>query len=157
MPILLFTLNLRNACCAVDDNSLNGLIPVTEKFPSILRNKSNPVHINTPYVANAIDKCVAKRYGLTRGISYSDRSIPNTCSCVNPDFTIHHPTKPCVPPIVNNNAVRPYNALGILRANANAIIGPANTNPIALPHILCAHSMKYISLNSVIDIPLFNF
>ena len=40
------------------------------------------------YVANAIVKCAARRYGLTRG------SSPTMVSLLSPDFTIHHPTSP---------------------------------------------------------------
>ena len=61
----------------------------------------NVVQTIPVYMVNAPAKCVANRYGLTRGTS-------NFCSsvCFNPLFTIHHPIMPCVAPRTKNTPNR---------------------------------------------------
>lgn len=94
-------------------------------------------------VAKARARCVARRYWETRGWAFCAKR-----SSLSPDFTIHHPTKPC-------SAMRPlmrtrFRAMGReqRRRRMKYVVGRRKERPTTRPQRRWMYSIQNIFLNS---------
>ena len=94
-------------------------------------------------MVNAPVRCVASRYGDTRG-TFSGFSA----SKVKPLLTIHQPIAPCAAPSPKKETSRAPSRFVIHPFARNAQSGSAKYTPKPRPHILCPYSIQKMNLYS---------